>query len=128
MTDCSFRSSGGPRGSVLRCTNHATHTVQDRRPLPDGKLRPPTPACEAHALALLEANPTAYVITFGLWARVMGRTCEYILPDMEGGDDIVCGQVVTGDSRFCDDHLLKPRRCPVCGGLNPGDQSHVRCM
>jgi hypothetical protein len=40
--------------------------VQDRRPLPDGKLRPPMPACEFHAWALLEANPTAYIICFAI--------------------------------------------------------------
>lgn len=25
-------------------------------------------------------------------------------------------------------HEAPAPRCPVCGGLNPGDQSHVRCM
>lgn len=64
-TTCSFRAQGGPAAANLPCTAPATHSVQDRRALPDGKLREPMPSCEAHAIGLLEANPTAYMITFG---------------------------------------------------------------
>jgi hypothetical protein len=64
QTTCSFNQDTH-RPGVHRCTAAATHSVQDRRPLPDGKLRPAMPACEAHALHLLTAKPTAYVITFG---------------------------------------------------------------
>lgn len=64
---CSFLATSHAPG-VHHCTDPATHTVQDRRPLPDGTLRPPMPSCEDHAVALLAANGAAYMITFGLWA------------------------------------------------------------
>jgi hypothetical protein len=66
--DCSFNADTRRLG-VHRCTAPATHLITDRRLLPDGKRRPAMPACEAHALGLLEMNPTAYMVTFGLWAR-----------------------------------------------------------
>lgn len=68
MTECSFNATTR-RPGVHRCLNSATHTVTDRRPLPDGALRPPMPACEEHALALLNAAPLAYMITFPVGHR-----------------------------------------------------------
>lgn len=64
-TECSFSSDSRAPG-VHRCISPATHTVRDRRPLPDGTLRPAVPACEGHATTLLETGN--YLVSFPLWS------------------------------------------------------------
>lgn len=69
MTTCCFNADTSHAARMpIPCGEKATHAVTDRRPLPDGAQRKPMPSCEHHALALMAASPTAYVVTFKLWA------------------------------------------------------------
>lgn len=65
MTTCSFLGPTSHHArAAIRCDQPGNHAVQDRRPLPDGKLRPAVPACEYHATQMLETGN--YIVTFGL--------------------------------------------------------------
>jgi hypothetical protein len=62
---CSFLSSASHHArAAIRCDQPGNHTVQDRRPLPDGKLRPAMPACAEHATAMLKTGN--YAVSFEL--------------------------------------------------------------